>query len=107
MAHAGILASERSFIRVEPENAVLTAFKKETGYAERGLILRFCETFGRATEARVLLPWAVAAENADLLERPVRGKKGPVGVSGDGLEITLTLAPYEIRTVRVVRKPEN
>jgi len=56
---------------------------------------------------RVLLPWAVAAENADLLERPVRGKKGPVGVSGDGLEVTLTLAPYEIRTVRVVRKPEN
>jgi alpha-mannosidase len=107
MAHTGILEPERSFIRVEPENAVLTAFKKETGYAERGLILRFCEAFGRTTEVRVLLPWAVAAENADLLERPVRGKKGPVGVSGDGLEVTLTLAPYEIRTVRVVRKPEN
>jgi alpha-mannosidase len=107
MAHAGILKPERSFIRVEPENVILTAFKKGTGYAERGLILRFCETFGRATEVRVLLPWAVAAENADLLERPVRGKKGPVGVSGDGLEVTLTLAPYEIRTVRIVRKPEN
>jgi len=107
MAHAGILKPERSFIRVEPENVILTAFKKGTGYAERGLILRFCETFGRATEVRVLLPWAVAAENADLLERPVRGKKGPVGVSGDGLEVALTLAPYEIRTVRVVRKPEN
>ena len=107
MAHAGILEAERSFIRVEPENAVLTAFKKETGYAERGLILRFCETFGRAAEVRVLLPWAVAAENTDLLERPVRDKKGRVGVSADGLEITLTLAPYEIRTIRVVRKPEN
>ena len=107
MAHAGSLGPESSFIRVEPENAVLTAFKKETGYAERGLILRFCETFGKATDVRVLLPWAVAAENADLLERPVRGKKGPVEISDEGREVRLTLKPYEIRTVRVVRKPEN
>jgi hypothetical protein len=28
-------------------------------------------------------------------------------VSGDGLKITLTLSPYEIRTIRVVRKPEK
>jgi len=107
MAHAGRLEPERSFVRVEPENAFLSAFKKETGYAGRGLVLRLCETFGKATEVRVFLPWSVTAENADLIERPVRGKKSPVGVSADGFEITLTLAPYEIRTVRLIRKPEN
>jgi len=107
MAHAGNLERERSFVRVDPENVVLTAFKKEMGYAERGVILRFCETFGRATDVKISLAWAVAAEDVDLLERPVRAKKAPVGVSADGFEITLALAPYEIRTVRVVRKAED
>jgi alpha-mannosidase len=104
MAHSGSLRSENSFIRVEPENVVLTALKKEMGYAERGIILRFCETLGKATDVKVSLPWAVTAENVDLIERPVRDGKGPVEISGEGREVRLTLKPYEIRTVRVVRK---
>lgn len=98
LVHGGTLPPALSFIRVGPANVVLAAVKKEMGYAERGLILRLYETAGQRTEARIELPWAVDAAEADLIERP-NGR--PLG---SGATVTATLAPYEIKTIRVVRK---
>jgi alpha-mannosidase len=98
LVHGGTLPKIHSFVRVEPGNVVLSALKKEIGYAERGLILRLYEIQGEKTEARVEFPWPVEAEETDLIERPA-GK--PVG---SGTAISVPLAPYEIKTIRVTRK---
>jgi len=98
LVHGGMLAKVHSFVRVRPGNVVLSALKKEMGYAERGLVLRLYEIHGVKTEAKVEFPWPVEAEEADLIERPA-GK--PLG---SGTAILVPLAPYEIKTIRVTRK---
>mgnify|MGYP001595882995 CR=1 FL=1 len=97
MIHAGALSAVHSFVRVGPANVVLSALKKERGYAERGLVVRLYEIHGEKAEAKIELPWEVEAREADLIERP-SGK--PIG---SGTSITVTLAPYEIKTLRLSR----
>lgn len=98
LVHGGTLPQVHSFVRVGPANVILSAFKKEMGYAERGLILRLYETAGVKTEATIELPWPVESSEADLIERPT-GR-----TLGSGPSVTVALAPYEIKTIRVVRK---
>ena len=98
MVHTGALPKTHSFIKVGPSNVILSALKKEMGYAERGLILRLYETAGAKAEAKIELPWPVEAGAADLVERPAGG------VIGAGTTLTVPLGPYEIKTIRVVRK---
>jgi alpha-mannosidase len=98
MVHAGTLPKVHSFIKVGPANVVLSALKKEMGYAEWGLILRLYEINGEKTEAKIDLPWKVEAEEADLIERPT-GK-----TIGSGETITVPLAPYEIKTIRIKKR---
>lgn len=101
MNHPGPLASANSFVRVEPPNAVLSALKKEMGYYNQGLIIRLFETFGRETEAVVEFPWDLKFEETDLIERPL------AKISGDGKILRLRLKPFEIKTIRAVKKPEE
>ena len=98
LVHSGDLPKVHSFIKAGPANVILSAVKKEMGYAEGGLILRLCEIHGEKTDAKIDLPWNVEAQEADLIERPT-GK-----TIGSGTSITVPLAPYEIKTIRVVRK---
>ncbi len=98
IVHGGDLPKVHSFIKVGPANVVLSALKKEMGYAESGLILRLYEIHGEKTEAKIDLPWSVEAQEVDLIERQT-GK-----TIGSGPSITVPLAPYEIKTIRVVRK---
>jgi alpha-mannosidase len=98
LVHGGTLPKAHSFIQVGPANVILSALKKEMGYAEWGLILRLYEINGEKTEAKIELPWKVEAQEVDLIERP-SGK-----TIGSGTSITVPLAPYEIKTIRVVRK---
>ena len=98
LVHGGTLPKVHSFVKAGPANVVLSALKKEMGYAERGLILRLYETAGAKTEAKIELPWPVEASAADLIERPAGG------VIGAGTTLTVPLGPYEIKTIRVVRK---
>jgi alpha-mannosidase len=98
LVHGGTLPKVHSFIQAGPANVILSAVKKEMGYAEWGLILRLYEIHGEKTEAKIDLPWKVEASECDLIERPT-GK-----TIGTGTSITVTLAPYEIKTIRVVRK---
>jgi alpha-mannosidase len=98
MAHAGSLPVETSFVQAGPANVVLSALKKESGYYERGWIVRLYESEGRATEATLGLPWEVIAFEVDLIERPL-GK-----AIGQGKSLTVPLQPYEIKTLRLLRK---
>ena len=98
MVHGGALAKAHSFIKVGPSNVIVSAVKKEMGYAEWGLIVRLYETAGEKAEARLELPWNVEASEADLIERST-GK-----ALGTGTTITVPLAPYEIKTIRLVKR---
>jgi alpha-mannosidase len=98
LVHGGPLAKVHSFVRVGPANVILSALKKEMGYAERGLVLRLYEFQGERTEAKIEFPWTVEAQETDLIERP-SGK--PLG---EGTAVSVPLGPYEIKTIRVVRK---
>lgn len=98
LVHGGTLPKVHSFVRVGPGNVILSALKKEMGYAERGLVLRLYEIHGEKTEAKLEFPWPVDAQETDLIERP-SGK-----LLGSGAAISVPLAPYEIKTIRVVRK---
>ncbi len=84
---------------VQPANVVLTALKLEQGQWTKGaLILRFYETDGLATTARIAFPLDVAlVEETDHLEQPKR--EGRVEWSGG--EVRLEFRPHEIRTIRV------
>ena len=98
MAHPGSLPASRSFVSVGPDNIVLSSFKKEMGYYNRGVILRFYEAFGQKTEAKIDLPWAVDAWETDLIERPAKK------IEAAGKTIALSFEPFEIKTIRVARK---
>jgi len=98
MAHPGSLPASRSFVSVGPDNIILSSFKKEMGYYNRGVILRFYEAFGQKTEAKIDLPWAVDAWETDLIERPAKK------IEAAGKTIALSFEPFEIKTIRVARK---
>ena len=101
MAHPGPLPPSRGFVRVGPENVVLSALKMETGYNNRNLIVRLYETRGRQTEASIEWPWPVQAIETDLIERPLKR------IEGKGALLRLTFAPYEIKTIRITRTVER
>jgi alpha-mannosidase len=98
LVHPGSLPAETAFVKAGPENVVLSALKKETGYYERALIVRLYEAFGKKTDARLELPWPVQASETDLIERRLNK---PLG---EGQTLTIPLEPYEIKTIRLVRK---
>ena len=98
LVHGGTLPKVHSFVRVGPGNVILSALKKEMGYAERGLVLRLYEIHGVKTEAKLEFPWPVIAEETDLIERP-SGKS-----LGSGTAISVPLGPFEIKTIRVTLK---
>ncbi len=98
MAHPGSGPVKRSFLSVDRENVVLSTVKKVTGYAERDLIIRCYEAFGRKTEVNLALPWPVEAVETDLIERPLKTW------NASGNTVTLSLEPFEIKTIRLSRK---
>jgi alpha-mannosidase len=103
MTHPGALPAARSFIQAAPTNIVLSSLKMESGYNSRNLIVRLYETFGKKTEAKISFPWPVQAVETDLIERPV--KDAAVWSSqGPANEIAVPVGPYEIKTLKVVRK---
>ena len=92
------LPLKRSFLKIEPENVVLSALKK----AEDGdeVILRFYETGGEETDAEITLfrePKAVRAVN--LLEEEDEEVKKELKIEGE--RIGLTIKPFEIVTLKL------
>jgi len=92
------LPLKRSFLKIEPENVILSALKK----AEEGneLILRFYETNGEETDAKIALfkaPKVVRAVN--FLEEEDEEVKKELKI--EGARIELTMNPFEIVTLKV------
>lgn len=85
-------------LRIEPSAVVLETLKQaEDG---DGWILRCYEAHGGQQDARLRLPFAVAAvETVDLMERP-DASEGPA-VLDDERVLRCTFRPYEIRTFRL------
>jgi alpha-mannosidase len=103
MCHKGTLPAEHSFMEVSPSNVILSTLKMEAGYNERDLIIRLYECQGRRTEARISFPWPVTAEERDLIERPVPNP-ALIESAGTTNEIAVPLGPWEVKTMRIVRK---
>jgi alpha-mannosidase len=85
---------ERSFLRLEPDNLILSALKKAED--NDGVILRFFETKGEATRATIsFLPNLVKASIVDLLEK----EEHQIEVRGN--EVELEVKPFEIVTLKL------
>ncbi len=98
---AGPLAAASSFVAIENPNVVCTTIKPAEANGA-GLVLRFVETRGAATTARVSLPFLsriTAATETSLLEddRPAR-------VAAEGNSISFDLRPFGIKTIRVISR---
>jgi alpha-mannosidase len=97
-AHRGTLGASHSFLRLEPDNLVLTACKRAEDSDD--LILHFYDFGGVPTRARVIpgFGWAKAAE-VNLMEAPTGA---PIDV--DKPEIRLDVAPFEVKALRLAAK---
>jgi alpha-mannosidase len=94
--HAGPWKAKQGFARIDPANVILTVLKKAED--DNGLIFRFYEFEGKATEVRLQLPrQASSAVETNLMEK--RGQ--PVTISSSGRELMIPTGPYEIKTVEV------
>jgi alpha-mannosidase len=97
--HEGTLPAEHSFVRVEPDNVVLTAMKKSE--EDSSLILRFYEWAGKEADVKLRLPAGVeSAAETDLMEKSI----ADITVHNDA--VTVHTKPYEIKTVRVRFGPQ-
>ena len=86
---------------VKGRSGILTVVKRaEDG---RGIILRLVESYGQhdTVVLRCLHPIRAAIES-DLLERPLPAPATAPTPSVNGAEVTVSLAPWEIKTVRVI-----
>ncbi|MGB6546749.1 MAG: glycoside hydrolase family 38 C-terminal domain-containing protein [Candidatus Acidiferrales bacterium] len=99
-SHDGALGKQHSFLRVAPENVVLTALKKDED--DDALIARFYEWAGRDTDVTLDLPaGARQAFRANLIEKP--GDPLPL----EGNRVTIHTGPYSIETVKIVFSPDS
>ncbi|MFC1734657.1 alpha-mannosidase [Candidatus Hydrogenedentota bacterium] len=91
--HAGELGPEKSWLKVDAENIVVTSLKPALDGT--GLILRAYETAGEETNARVEVEGnGDSVQSVNLLEQP-DDNGGNTDLSG------LKFAPYEVRTLRL------
>jgi alpha-mannosidase len=98
MIHAGKLPPAYSFVRVEPENVIVSSLKKEMGYDRRGLVMRLYEAYGKKTEMKITFPWPIEAVETDLMERPIKK------LEASGNSLRLNIEPFEIKTIKILRK---
>ncbi len=98
MIHGGDWSPSASFIRSDAEGVIISALKKESGYFNRGFILRAYEVFGKGATVSLDIAWPVRAAESDLLDYSV--EKLPL--TGD--KVVLTLKPYEIKTIKIFHK---
>jgi len=95
--HSGVLPPQNSFIKVTPDNVVLTAMK----WAEDddAMVLRIYEWAGKDADVKVQLPpGAQSTQETNLMEmsEPSAGSL-PV----DKGSVTIHTKPYEIKTIKV------
>lgn len=100
--HMGALPLEHSFVSLDDKNVVLTAVKKAED--ANGIILRFYEWAGKDSNVAIHIPsGATSATLTNLMEKP---EGAPLRVSGSG-EVTVSVRPYEIVSVRINYPPNR
>ena len=98
----GALPLEHSFVSLDDKNVVLTAVKKAED--ANGIILRFYEWAGKDSNVAIHIPsGATSATLTNLMEKP---EGAPLRVSGSG-EVTVSVRPYEIVSVRINYPPNR
>jgi hypothetical protein len=91
-ANSGKLPMKKSFIRVSPENVLLSAFRKRS---DSGYELRLLETAGKAANAKVEIEFPAA----QAVETDLHGRA--TGKSMSAREINLPLKPWQFRNLRI------
>jgi len=92
--HEGTLPLERSFVQIQPDNVVISAFKKAEG--DDALVLRFYEWAGKDTNVVLQLPADTrTATETNLMEH------AESNVSANSSQLTMHTKPYEIKTVKI------
>jgi alpha-mannosidase len=94
----GRLSSKESFFHIDASNVILLTFKKADD--DNGYILRLMEMEGSQTQARLTLPILDIrhAYRTDLVE------ENPQELSSDSHSLTVTLQPFMIATIRIVKE---
>jgi hypothetical protein len=89
-----------SFLSLEPDNLVLTAF-----YSQKGdYYLRFYEIEGKSTEAKIKLPFKTKEAIAvDFLGNPLNDRE----IEIRGNEVSLKVEPWKIITLRLKPIPSS
>jgi alpha-mannosidase len=95
---AGGLPDAYSFIKTESDHVVLYALKQMEGFYDTDAILRFFECEGREGDVSIQLPRSVRVLETNLLEDMV------LGTIGEGQTIHFHMKPWEIKTLRLVRR---
>jgi len=92
--HRGGLPPSSSFLVIDPDNVVLSAFKKAED--NNDMILRVYEAYGEATSLKItLLKTAHTIYESDMIEWSQEK------LAQRGYEIELPISPYEIKTLRI------
>jgi len=100
--HEGSLPARHSFISVSPGNVVLTAVKKAED--SNALLFRVYESAGKQSEVIIHVPQGGSSATAtNLMEHPETDDK--VELKGD--QVTFTVHPWEIQTIRVSYSPSE
>jgi alpha-mannosidase len=95
-AHEGSLASDHSFVRIEPGNVILTAIKKAED--DNSLIVRFYEFEGRPSHVRLTFAeYATRAVETNLMEK----EEQPLRLESGDKELEISIGAYEIKSVKV------
>ncbi|MDZ7318283.1 MAG: glycosyl hydrolase-related protein [candidate division KSB1 bacterium] len=99
VSNAGPWPVEQSLVRISAPNVMSTAFKKAED--DDSLIIRCYEFEGRETVCRFDFAFHILMANeTDLLERDL--PRSRFEIDNDGFEVQV--APFEIKTLRVVRE---
>ncbi len=97
--HQGSLPAQYSFLKVEPDNVVVTALKKAED--DNALIVRYFDWAGAKAEVKLAFPGIKKAADSDLMERQIGILAGSAGT------VIVPTSPYEIKTVKLETAPSE
>ena len=97
--HQGSLPAQYSFLKVEPDNVVVTALKKAED--DNALIVRYFDWAGAKAEVKLAFPGIEKAADSDLMERQIGILAGSSGT------VVVSTLPYEIKTVKLETTPSE
>jgi alpha-mannosidase len=94
----GGLPDAYSFIKTNSDHVALYALKQMEGFYDKDAIARFVELEGSEGDVTVEFPLPLKVLETSLLEDEI------VGPVGEGSTIHFHIKPWEIKTLRLVRK---